>query len=150
MLTGRPSPKGVKFQLRKLRSEALGLVHRHGNRFVVGAEPAGNVLVGHGETFAAVDHQYHRIGLVHGCLRLPCGSGGKRTLVVAETPGIDDDDRAAMDVGEAIAAISGQPREVGHERVPGTGELVEERGLADVRPTHQSDCGEHDPACECC
>ena len=136
----------MKFSRREFGREALGLVDGDDDRLAPDAQSPGNVVIRRGQSFAAIDHENHRVGLVHGCQRLAGGQRGQFALVVGQSAGVDHDHRAPTGVGEAIAAIPGQARVVRNQRVPGTGELVEQRGLANVWPAHQGDYGKHDPA----
>ncbi|MOA09989.1 hypothetical protein D3C78_1298570 [compost metagenome] len=126
-----------------VRIDGIDLVGHQEGALVLLAQVLGDHLVGGGHPGARVDHEQHGIGFLDGLQRLLGHLGVDAFLVTGDTPGVDDDVGAALPFRLAVLAVAGQAGIVGDDGVAAAGQAVEQGGLADVRPSYQSDNGNH-------
>ncbi len=111
------------------------------------AEPLGDLLVQRHHAVADVDDEEDQVGLVHRGLDLPLD-------VLAEVVAVDHADPAGVhqleepglvvvpELDQGADAVAGHARHVVDDGDPATGQPVEQRRLADVRPTDDHDLRE--------
>ncbi len=126
-----------------IRIDAVDLVRHQEVALVHLAQVLGDHLIAGRHAGTRVDHEHHRIGLLHGLQRLLGHLGVDALLIAGQTSGVDDDVGAALPFGLAVLAISSQTGVFGHDGVAALGQTIEQGGLADVRAAHQGDYGNH-------
>ena len=55
------------------------------------------------------------------------GTSANADLVATDTARIDDDEREIVNVSLTVLAVTGQPRKIRHQCIPGTGQPIEQR-----------------------
>ncbi len=130
-----------------VRRPAFALVGDHDHRLAGAAHQIGEGVVGRQQPGARVDHEQHRVG---GCdrgrgLRLhPAGEACGRGLV--EAGGVDHREGEIAELRAALAAVAGDAGLVVDQRETLADQAIEQRRLADVRPSDDGDREAHDGA----
>ena len=90
---------------------------------------------------AAVDDHDDDVGLLGGEQRLPAHGAAELFLLLGlEAAGVDDQEAPAIvRSGDGDVAIARDARRRRHQGAARTGEAIEERRLAGVRPPHEGD-----------
>jgi len=114
---------------------ALAFVGDQDHRLARPAQRLGDGLVAGGEAGLAVDDEEDRVGVGDGGLGLRRHAAGQRLgLLVLEACGVDDAEEQRAERGVGLAAVARHARRVVHQRQLAAHQLVEQRGLADIRP----------------
>ena len=124
--------------------EPVDLVGGKENRLAVASEPVRDALVRAGQALSRIENQHHHVGLLDRERGLVGDEGGERITAAGEAAGVDRHCIASLDTHVAIAPVTGQSRQVRDEGVPGAGQRVEQRGLADVGAADECERGQHD------
>jgi hypothetical protein len=128
----------------RLLVQAVGLVHHQEEAAATLAQPGQDALVQRRGAIAAVHHEQHQVGLVHGGARLARGGAGQPLFVTGKAAGVAQRERAVLiAAADAVMAVAGDAWLVMHQGVATARERVENGGFADIRPTHQSDQWQH-------
>lgn len=127
-----------------LGGQPLALVHREINRALASAQTLHDSFIVRRQTRAGVSDENHHIGF---------GNGGLGLIghFAHDAFGLDGLKAARIhhDVGTGahatltVLTISGQAREISHDRVAAAGQTVKERRLADIRTPDESDNRKH-------
>ena len=157
-------PAGVEFGGCDIGIGAVNLIRYQQYRLAEPAQVTGNTLVHWCKAIANVHHEQHDIGFACGLQRLgvdqtvqkglvdgltcvgrKVGARGCRLCGVEPTQaaGIDHQPRTKLDPRGAETAVAGHPRLVDDQCITGRSELVEERGLTDVRAPENGHYRQH-------
>ena len=140
---GRAESQRVKLRVHEFGIESFALVRRQNGALCVASRKIGDVLVGRGEATAPV-HEYDRdVGLGERSHRLFRHALVDFRFTAREPAGVDDDVGTGPDPTESVLAIPGQSRVIRDQRIAGSGQPIEQRRLADVRPADDSDYRQH-------
>lgn len=92
----------------------------------------GNRFIGDVEPRTGIDHEQDDVGLVDGGERL-LGHGGVDALfVTVDAAGVDHRVGLAAEHAVAVFAVTGEAGKIGHQRIAGTRQMVEQGGFAHV------------------
>src|SRR5690606_21780162 len=131
-----------ELRARERRIDALRLVHGTGDALARAPQALCDPLVLGGDAVAVIDDETHLVRLLE--RRVDLLLDQRLELAArAETARVDDEVRPPAEPRIAVAAIPREARIVRDQRVPRSGQAVEERRLADVRPADQRYGGEH-------
>ncbi len=123
---------------------AFGLVHDEVQRPSRPPEAVGDRPVLGRRAGATVRHEDEDVRLGDGVLGLSRHlMDDSRLRGGLEAAGIDDQEGLAPESAVAVMTVPREPGLVGHQRVPGTGQAIEQRALADVRPADDDQGGFH-------
>ena len=123
--------------------EPLGLVEDERDRLSGAAQLARHELILRREPGARVGEQQQPIGLGDRTLGLGAHLRLDAARVLDEPAGVDDDAGNRTHPAEAVLPVARESGHVRHDGVARSGEHVEERRLADVRPADEGDHGQH-------
>jgi DNA-binding protein HU-beta len=133
----------VEFEGPGDRPLVVGLVDGQHDRLAGAAHRLGNLLVARHEPFPAVHHEDHEVGRGQGALTGFDDQLVQWVLAAAEhAPGVGKQEAA---IGHWHRVTHGIPSGAGHgrhNRPPGSRHPVEQRGLADIGPADEYDCGQ--------
>ena len=123
--------------------EPIDLVGREDHRLAVASESIRDALVRGGQAVSRIEHQHHHTGLLDRERGLIGDEPGDRISVAGQAAGIDHDGIAPLDPHVAVPPVPGQSRQIRDQSVPGTGQGVEQGGLAGVRAADERNRGQH-------
>ena len=95
------------------------------------------------QSVARVDDEHDDVGLLDREIGLTRGQCTDAFFVAGQSAGIDDDEFAIAQSAYAVVAIARESRHIGDERVARAREHIEQRRLADIRTTDESDDRQH-------
>ena len=125
------------------RVEPLGLVDREEHGLAGTTQLARHEVILGGETGARIGEEHKHIGLGDGALGLQSHRLLDARGLLDEATGVDDDIWDRPEAAVAVLSIARDARHVRDQGVPGPGQAVEERGLADIRPPDQHHHRQH-------
>ena len=125
------------------RIEPLGLVDREEHGLAGTTQLARHKVILGGETSARIGKEHEHIGFGDGTLGLQAHRLLDARGLLDEATGVDDDIGDRPEAAVAVLAIARDARHVRDQGVPGPGQAVEERGLADIRPPDQHHHRQH-------
>ncbi len=137
---GIAEAKGVGLEQAGVGGGPFGLVGGEHQRDTGGAQEVGEAAVERRQPDAGVHQEQDGIGGLHRRLGLRGHAGGEAAggrLVKAG--GVDGDKAQVAEAGLALAAVAGDTRRVIDQRHAMADKAVEQRRLADVRPTDNRD-----------
>ena len=124
------------------RAGGVHLVDGQHNGLFRAQEHIGHFLIGGGDAGANLGDEHDDVGRVDGELRLLAHE--EQDLIVGarlDAAGIDDIERAAAPLALGIEPVARDAGRVLHDGQAAAAELIEEHGLADVRPAHDRNQG---------
>ena len=138
---GRPETQPREVPDGGLGRDPVDLVGDEQHRRAALAQVRDDLLVARREPVTRVDQEDDECRFADRRMRL-CGHDRRHGALVAhEAPGVDQGDSAPVEVHVSVAPVAGEPRTVGHQRVPRSREPVEQGGFPDVGAPHQRDDG---------
>ena len=131
-----------KLGLCRVRVLPIDLVDHHHHVAAGFSEAPGDLFIAHRQAIAGIDHEHNGIRLGHGHTGLPAGQVGQ--IVLAEqAAGVDQYAGLAFDDPAPIAPVAGEARHISYDGIPGTGQPVEQRRLADIGAADKGKLGGH-------
>ena len=127
-----------------LRRAPLAFVGGKDHGLARRAHELGEDLVGGDNARPRIDQEDDEVGLLDGGHGLLAHAGGETRIAVLEPRGIDQPDRGCSKLGIGLAPVAGQSRLIVDEREALAGEPVEQRRLADIRPSDDGDGEGHE------
>ncbi|MNC88020.1 hypothetical protein D3C83_38010 [compost metagenome] len=121
------------------RPPVVGLVDRQQHRLVRRVQHARDVEIARHHAFAAICHEHKQIRVRDGAPPAFEHEFVQRIGTGAEhPPGVDEREVRALPFDGLRHDVAGRAGNGRDDRAPGTGEAIEQRGLADVRPSDES------------
>ncbi len=126
---------------------ALGFVPHQQHRPAAASQRLRDLFVERGEPVADVDHEHAdiRLGDRHPrvLLRRPGQRGDISRRILrhghVEPGGVDEGEALAAPLHDAVEAVASQARQLVDDRASCAGQTIEQRRLADVRPSNDGD-----------
>ena len=119
---------------------ALGLVGDQHDGLAERAQQLGEMAVERRQAGAGIDDEQADVGRADRGLGLRAHAAGERIRRgLVEAGGVDGGEFEPADAGLALAPVAGDARQVVDQRQPLADEPVEQRRLADIRPTDDGD-----------
>ena len=116
----------------------FGLVDHQLHRLAQAPQVLGYLMVAAHGPVATVGEKQHAVGFLDGQARLRFGQRRQRVTGFGhQAAGIHHHESAPMVVAESVLPVAGEAREIRDQRIAGSGEAVEQGGLAHVRTPHQ-------------
>ena len=124
------------------RAGGVHLVDGQHNGLFRAQEHIGHLLIGGGHAGANLGDEHDDVGRVDGKLRLLAHE--QQDLIVGarlDAAGVDDVERAAAPLALGIEPVARDAGRVLNDGQAAAAELIEEHGLADIRPAHDRNQG---------
>ena len=128
-----------------LRRAALAFIRGEDHWLAGAAHQLGEDLIGRNHPRPRIDHEQNEIGLGDGRFSLLAHARRQPLVPGLQSRGIDEGDGAGPEFGLGLAPIARQARLIVDQRELLADELVEQGGLADIRPSDDGDGEAHWP-----
>jgi hypothetical protein len=139
----RIEPKLVEVHDARLRAAIVGLVDGDQRRLAGGTNRLGDVVIPRHQPLPSIDDEDEQVGGFNRAAAPLEDERVKRILAGTEHPaGIDHFERHATPFSLLRDDVARGTCNRRHDRAPGAGDSVEQRGLADVGTSNENDGGE--------
>jgi hypothetical protein len=135
--------EGVKLHRRHLPLQILALVGYQRNRLAATPQSLGNLLIGSATPIFRIQQKQDMVGLIYSGLNLLVHQQINSISFATNAAGINHQIAPAAESADTVLTITGQTRLIGYQRIPATGEPVEQGRFTYIGAPHKGDNRKH-------
>ena len=122
---------------------AIGFVQNQMRRFTAASQAVGDLLITQIDAVTGIEQKQHNISFVDRHPDLVRHQAIQTILIAYQTTGINNKVGSFTDLAITVLAVAGQSGKICHQRITAAGQLIKQRGLADIGPTDNGDNRKH-------